>query len=396
MPDPTIADLIKELHVAISISNSATKSRVIMLPAPLGPSGSAFILRPDTTPPKATYPITITIEGLDASNKVIAIGFDSETVAAKGCNKLTTHLSAIPPEQQFDMAMSVQPGGDGFIPPVGDMMPMSGGNNDMAGCVGGQPDEDNDGRANSCDLCPADYDPTPSDSDGDGLPDACDPDPAKGSNKLVYFDPFDSASGHWSGSFTMPSGMSYLQVDSNAPPFPDYNVPLDISNKTDTLPMNVRVQTFVFAPHFYVETNKSQFASVALFLGDGSDPQAPGTTGVLCELRSDHANGDNVAIQAVKNGVLGTVNQTPVGNCNNSTLPPPPEFCFQTDTLYRLRLTQRGSVYSCDVIDDVGNDYAPATLTATPPAGTTQGVVLQGTNLQAQFHSVVVETALTP
>ena len=42
---------------------------------------------------------------------------------------------------------------------------------DLAGCVGGMPDEDNDGRANNCDLCPADYDPTPSDSDGDGLPD---------------------------------------------------------------------------------------------------------------------------------------------------------------------------------------------------------------------------------
>ena len=54
------------------------------------------------------------------------------------------------------------------------------------GLRGRAPDEDSDGRANCCDLCPADHDPTPVDTDGDGLPDACDPDPGTKTTRCVF------------------------------------------------------------------------------------------------------------------------------------------------------------------------------------------------------------------
>jgi hypothetical protein len=98
----------------------------------------------------------------------------------------------------------------------------------------------------------------------------------------------------------------------------------------------------------------------------------------------------------VVNGTVQTGNSTPTSPtaCAGAMLPPPPQFCFGTDTLYRLRLTQRGSVYSCDVVDTNGNAYSPPSLTATPPAGPMQLMVVQQENLKAQFHSVVAETAL--
>jgi hypothetical protein len=393
LPDPTIDPRrIAKLHVALSVNGSQAKSLVIMPTAPIESTGSAFILRPDATPAKPTYNITVTIEAMDGSNMLIAIGSDSEQVAAKGCNRLNAHLAAIPPPPVFDMSLPTA--SDGFMPKIVDLAGVVTPPTDLAGCVGGMPDEDNDGRANSCDLCPADYDPTPTDSDGDGLPDACDPDPTRATNKNVYFDPFDSDSKHWMGNYTVPTGMSFLQIDSNN--VAQLNMPISVANLVDKVPLNVRVQTFVLAPGYYSSSTGPALAFATVFLGDGSDPFAPGTNGVLCQIRFDQSNGDAIRIRPVVGGSLGVGNSTPTGSCASTTLPPPPQFCFGTDTLYRLRLTQRGDVYSCDVIDTNGNAYAPANLSAAAPSGPTQFMVLQEENLRAQFHSVVAETALLP
>src|SRR5262249_28221579 len=142
---------------------------------------------------------------------------------------------------------------------------------DLAGCIGGMPDEDNDGRANVCDLCPADYDPTPTDSDGDALPDACDPDPTRAPTKPIYFDPFDADSKHWVGTYTFATSstgqsLSYIQLDSNST-----NAPISAGNSVDLLPQNVRVQTFVLA-HGVLTLSA---AKMVLYLGTGTDPTAP-------------------------------------------------------------------------------------------------------------------------
>jgi hypothetical protein len=385
VPDPGIdPTLIARLHVALSVNGSQAKTITIVPQQVLGSTGSAFILHPTAAPSRATYNVTVTIEAFDESNNLIAIGSDSEQVLSKGCNRLTAHLAGLP---------GMMMGGDMAQPPGSDLSLMPP-RSDLGGCFGAMPDEDNDGRANACDACPADYDPTPSDSDGDGLPDACDPDPTKAGNKLIYFDPFDTASGHWSGTFTV--GMSAMQVDVPMPNPPPYGTVINIANTVDSPPLGVRVQTFALAPFYYVQTGTPTLANVDIFLGDNTNPTAPNANGVLCQIRLDDQHGDSIRVRAVVNGNLMTFNETPpTANCRQtSTLPPPPMFCFQTNTLYRMRLTQRGNQYTCEVLDDAGNMYAPAALTATPPAGPTQVIVLQETDAQVQFRSVVAETAL--
>jgi hypothetical protein len=390
-PDPTVdPSRIAKLHVALSVNGGQAKSIAITPPQPIDRAGSAFLLVPDTTPARPMYNLTVTIEAVNAAGTLIGIGSDSEPVAAKGCNRLNVHLTGLDLQSPLDMSVA---SGDGSGTHSSDLAATS----DLAGCIGGMPDEDNDGRANFCDLCPADYDPTPTDSDGDGLPDACDPDPMKPVNHTLYFDPFDSDTRHWSGRFTV--AMSALQIDPNpSPNNPTFNVPQNISNAVDTLPLNVRVQAFAIASSAYVQSQQPAFATLAVFLGDGPDPQVSGTNGVVCQLRLDAQNGDAVRIRAVVNGSLGSFNQTFISatSCGGSTVPPPQQFCFNTNTRYRIRLTQRDSTYTCEVLDDAGNSYSPEPLTATPPAGPTQTIVLEDTNFIMQFNSVVAESALLP
>ena len=57
-------------------------------------------------------------------------------------------------------------------------------------------DEDNDGVADSCDVCPHVAD-TQVDGDGDTVGDACDPEPAIARQSIVFFDPFTSLTPGW-------------------------------------------------------------------------------------------------------------------------------------------------------------------------------------------------------
>lgn len=57
-------------------------------------------------------------------------------------------------------------------------------------------DEDGDGIADACDVCPHRPDPLQIDNDGDGVGDACDPSNTQ-DHQIVFFDPFTSQLPAW-------------------------------------------------------------------------------------------------------------------------------------------------------------------------------------------------------
>lgn len=360
-PNPDVqVQYVTRLHVTLSINDGPARSRNIDLHGLL-PSDAAFLLQPDP-PPADKYTVSLTINAMSAEGQLVGIGAESEQVTSKGCNRLVVHLAAVPyapPEGVADMAGAPPPDLAGFPPP-----------GDMGNCLGGTPDEDVDGRANSCDLCPADPDPTPVDTDGDALPDACDPDPTTAGNRALYFDPFDSASGHWSGNYSLGQSAtegSYQVLDSAGG-----GVGLS-NNGVDAMPANVRVQAGIYPRGFY-ETGLSD---TGIYLGTRPNPGDPAADGVLCQIAYRGGNGnDTVDIFEVDNGTLH--------NRISKSLPFAP-------TLYRIRLTQRGSDWTCEAqADTVGSQSVSTTQTVTPPLY----MSLRAENSLVHVHSVVAETAL--
>ncbi len=356
-PSPSEVDpsAIAKLRLLLSIDGGLPRTLDFTPPHALtGPS--SLILRPDPAP-STKYNVVITVEALDGADQLLAVGGATSDVVTSGCNRLEALLTALPA------------GPDGGPPPI-DLGPDAGPPPDLT-CSG--VDEDSDGRPNACDLCPADYDPIPTDSDGDGLPDACDPDPSRPGNRQVYFDPFDVDDGHWSGTFQVMG--SYLEIQTQAA-----NNPLVSTNGLDALPANVRVQAFILAPT--LEGPSSQFSSDAgLFLGNNSDPNAAGTNGMLC------------TINASTNGPGGTLELIPVQNGQAQGPIAGQQFDFGTGVVYRLRLTQHGATYSCEVV----TNGSPATTVSAPvgqaPVGP-QFMALHAWHIEAHFHSVVAETVL--
>lgn len=351
--DVTIGDIAR-LHVMLSVADGPVRSLDIVPSHAISPSGSAFILRPDTPPPMDKYDVSMTVQAFDEMNDLIAIGSESMQAVTKGCNRLTVHLAALP-VSSGPVDMAIPPGGPfdlaGVVPP------------DLAGCIGGTPDEDSDGRANSCDLCPADPDPTPVDTDGDGLPDACDPDPMMKSNTLAYFDPMNSASGHWSGSNTIQN--SYMTLDTNGPQ------QLASGNATDSLPTNVRVQTHLYPVGYY---SLSSPIDAGMFVGTSTNLLGTNTNGAWCFISTSDRKLELYPVQA---GVPGTAALASIGTV--------------TSTVYRLRLTNSNGVWTCEMV--VGNN-TPVTVTTTQPVTGPLFVTLIVDNAQVNFHSVVAETKL--
>jgi hypothetical protein len=324
------------LHVILAIDDGTPRTHDIIVDHPLP---AAFILRPDPAP-KSKYAVMVTVQGLDAGGQLLAIGSETQEVTDNGCNRLTVHLAGLP-GVSTDMA--------GTLP------------NDMAGCIGGLPDEDSDGRANSCDLCPADSDPTPLDSDADGLPDACDPDPGTASNTLVYFEPFDSPNPNWSGN--NPVQQSYLTLDAGTAGL------AVASNAIDTLPLNVRVQVSVL-PYQYDPSATD--VDTGFFVGTSPSSSAPGTDGALCILNSLSGR---LEIYKVQNGtfVLGMASALTVQGAR-----------------YRMRMTQRGSNWTCEAKLNTTAVTVSTTQTVTAPLF----MSLRSAGSSNHFHSVVAETAL--
>jgi hypothetical protein len=330
---------LARLHVILSIDDGAPHWIDISLDHTLSSSGSAFILKPDP-PPKSKYPISVTVQALDAGGDLLAIGSDRQDVVDNGCNRMAVQLAGLP-GPSTDMA---------------GMLPI-----DMAGCIGALPDEDLDGRANFCDLCPADYDPTPIDGDGDGLPDACDPDPGTASNTLVYFEPFDSANPRWSGGNLVQS--SYLLLDAGTS-----GVALS-SNATDTLPLNVRMQAMV-VPYQYDPAATD--IDTGIFVGTGPNPSAPGSYGALCILNSISMR---LEIYKVQNGTLLSGMGSALQISGNK---------------YRMRLTQRGSNWTCEALVNGTSVTVSTTQAVTAPLY----MALRSAGSSNRFLSVVAETSL--
>lgn len=349
---------VSTLHVTLVINDGAPRGRDIALQAPMPSGGSAFILRPDP-PPSPSYTVNITVEAIDGQGNLLAIGSESQPVVDKGCNRLTVHLAAVPGGTMMSGG-SPDFAGLGPIDFAGLPPPA-----DLSGCIGGMPDEDADGRANFCDLCPADPDSTPVDSDGDALPDACDPDPMMAGNRLLYFDPFDSASGHWSGNHAI--AQSYMTLDSGG-------IGSDsASNAIDMLPLNVRVQTYIFPTKVY---SGQGGGDSGVFVGTSVNIMQ--ASGVFCALTSNDNGPDSLDIYHVSNGSFGIPT---IQNLGQGLAP----------TTYRLRLTQRGNNWTCEA---VASGLNPVTVTTMQTVTAPLFMTLQTDNMQSHFHSVVAETAL--
>jgi hypothetical protein len=341
VPSPAVdAATIARLRLVLSVNGAPAKTLDFTPPHVLdGPS--SVILRPDPVPgPK--YTISVTVEALDAAGDIVEIGGTSGEVSANGCNRLRAVLAAL----------SV---------PDGNFTP-DGGGADLT-CFGS--DEDSDGRPNSCDLCPADYDPVPSDGDGDGVPDACDPDPQRPGNRVLYFEPFDVADGHWSGTFQVTNSYLAMSVPNMA----------QSMNGLDTLTANVRAQTILFSPGYFTAAPVS---SMGIFVGDSANFGS--ASGMLCTI--NFYNGP-------QNGTLE------MNVVQNGSIQPPTQqqFPFGNNVVYRLRLTQRGNNWSCE---GVANGIPPTTVTGASAAAPT-GPLFMGlfaANIEVHFHSVVAESAL--
>jgi hypothetical protein len=254
------------------------------------------------------------------------------------------------------MDLSVPPGSD-----LAGMMP-----SDMTMCVGGLPDEDNDGRANFCDLCPADSDPTPVDTDADGLPDACDPDPALTTNTLVYFDPMDVNSGHWSGANAITQ--SYMNIDTQTVGT------TSASNSTDMLPLNVRVQTIIFP----TSEHGNGGGDTGIFVGTNANVSQ--ANGAFCGLTWNNGAPDTLDLYKVSNGGFSVpATQQLLTNLQN--------------TSYRIRLTHRAGVWTCEALQS-GQPAVTVTTTQTPIVTAPLYMSLINDNMGSHFHSVVAETKL--
>lgn len=345
---------VTALHVSVSIDDGTVRARDIPVTTPMPPDGSSFLLVPDP-PPAAKYTLSVTIDALDAQGNLLGIGSESQSVTSKGCNRLTVHLAGLGQPMPGDDLAGAPPLDFSGLPPP----------NDLSGCIGGTPDEDNDGRANFCDLCPADPDTMPVDGDGDALPDACDPDPMMAGNRALYFDPFDTASGHWSGNHTV--AMSYLTLDSGGLGGDS------ASNSTDMLPLNVRVQTYIVPTKVY---NGMGGGDSGIFVGNNVNLNQ--ATGVFCGLTSNDNGPDSLDIYRVNNGQFSVPSIQNLG-------------AALAATPYRVRLTQRGSNWTCEA---VASGINPVTVTTTQTVTGPMFMTLQNDNMQSHFHSVVAETAL--
>jgi hypothetical protein len=347
---------IAQFRLGLTVGIGSTKYDTIPAPANLGPS-TTLLLQPDP-PPALPYPITFSVDALDGAGNVEAIGSTDGTVSPNGCNRMQLRLTPLPISD-----MSVLPD----LTPLPDLsgQPLT----DLTvseadiepSCSGGMPDEDGDGRADFCDVCAVDSDPTPTDGDSDGVPDACDPDPAMAGNHVLYYEPFSSDSGHW-----MTSAMGFQVMGGALHGIANPGGSLLSANTTDALPDGAMVETYWTSP-FVVGSGPYQ---AGIFLGDKTIQN-----GALCTINYVSMTQQTLDLDTV---VMGAITAT-----RSQTLP------FGNDVTYRLRLTQKGTQYTCEGIAMILADPPTATVTATitgPSAP--QYLALRAVNLEIQFLNV--------
>lgn len=318
---------------------------------PLKQTGSTFLLRPDP-PPSSSYEVSLVIQAYDEGGNLVAIGSNTMQAVSHGCNRMTVTLTALPITASTDMA----------APPGSDLAGTT--SADLAGCVGALPDEDSDSRGNVCDLCPADFDPTATDGDGDGLPDACDPDPATKGNTLLYFDPFDADSGHWSGS--NPVSGSYITID------PGTVGSKSASNATNTLPLNMRLQSLVYTQQVYGSSQQD----IGILVGDSANLGQ--VNGLFCALVPASGGPDLVLYRLTNGGGSGPAQVLGVPQLQGTT--------------YRLRLTQRGGNWTCEATPSAGG--TPVSVMTAFTVSAPLIISLVSDSIAARFYHIVAETVI--
>src|SRR5678815_25962 len=135
--------------------------------------------------------------------------------------------------------------------------------------------------------------------------------PGTPGNQVLYYDPFDIDSGHWSGGWTVTDSERVVMTMAQGR--------LISGNGIDMLPVNVRVQAFVTMP--LVEGVGSNFESdVGIFLGSQADSTST-TNGVLCALHHVPNDSGTLDIDVIENGAIVQTTSAP--------------FPFGTGPLYR-------------------------------------------------------------
>jgi hypothetical protein len=388
VPDSSISVAsVTQLNVNITVGDGAGTpvGPIKLTGGQLTSSGSAFLLRPKVTP-TGSYALHVVVLALDKNGSDLAIGSGTSTVAAKGCNRMTVQLTSLGPLGE-DRDLSVVGGNDGGGAGGGGhdlagadlLMSLPA---DMANCIGGTPDEDSDLRADACDICAADPEPTgPSDADADGVPDACDPDPNMFGNRVVMFEPFNNNGGQWAIADGVSINNGFLEMATNQLP------QLISGDSVDALPVNVRVQTWYM--NISGNNNFTNPQVIGLLLGNDADLNNPKNSGVICSFNSSGGRGGStIQVATVSNASIGSPSSANFQKLQNGS------------GKYRLRLTQRGPDYSCELAELVDQNtnavtvLGTATMTSdTVPTGA-QYVSLLSENLQeVHFYSVVAETA---
>src|SRR5439155_8984639 len=126
-------------------------------------------------------------------------------------------------------------------------------------------------------------------------------------------------------------------------------------------------QTFIFPKGFY---NGGGMIDTGLFVGTNPDPNA--ANGALCRLYNDNS----LDIVPVQGGVQLT---------GSSALLP--GGAMLSAGFYRLRFTQRGNKWTCDVTFNNATTTLMTTQSVTAPLY----MSLRAENMFVHFHSVVAE-----
>jgi hypothetical protein len=378
---------IAALYLLMSIDGGPMKTTEIMLTRQLGAS-DAFLLHPDTNEP-SKYNIALQIHALDSGGRILAFGSAAGDVTTSGCNRLEALLSTLPgglggtDDLGVDMAVPTDDSGTpqdfaGVDLTGVDLAPIC----QVGANAAEQIDEDQDGRANTCDICAADADQSPVDTDGDGLPDACDPDPMMVTNRPLYFAPFNADDGHWVGGY--PINNSFMLMDSGQGVADGARVVYS-TNSTDVLEAGVRVQTVVYVPSPCCYQGPL-FPDTGIYLGSASDPTAATANGMVCVITYHLGQGsDTLDLYPIVNGVIGASSsaQTSLG----------------LKTFYRIRLTQRkmgttAANYTCEALE-LAPGRSPVSVTLTGSAATTtQYMALRANSIETHPHSVVAQSTL--
>jgi len=275
----------------------------------------------------------MTVQGVSTvANNLIAIGSESMQAVSKGCNRLTVHLAGLPANPIADMGDSA---GRAY-------RPWPGSSRRSRGCIGGTPDEDQDGRANSCDLCPDDSDPTPADTDGDGLPGRLlIPIRAPRRTRLLYFD-FRSIAPAVTGSTPNTFiATSFMTLD-----YAGQNV-LTSNNGVDTLPTDVRVQAHIFLEgHLH---RQPRFSDAGVFRRQQREPGQRPRPKASCARCTYHGGGPQTRSTSIRCIWERSAHR------RRRTLP------VSFSAMYRMRVTQRSTGWTCEA---TANGLNPATVDA--------------------------------